>query len=60
MLYQPQQRSSINGIISSKNSFMDNSSSNTDAAVLAALANGGYNSSSQSQTVYIGSTTIFK
>jgi hypothetical protein len=44
-----QQRLSINGIITSKSSFMDNSSSNTNAAVLAALANGGYNSSSTPQ-----------
>jgi hypothetical protein len=53
-----------NGIISSKSSFGDNTSSNTaismndtDAAVLAALANGAYGSSSQSrqsQTIYVG------
>jgi hypothetical protein len=49
-----QQRSTINGVITSKNSYIENSSSNTNAAVLAALANGGYNSSSQSQTVYVG------
>ncbi|UJR30335.1 hypothetical protein I4U23_017872 [Adineta vaga] len=54
-----------NGIVSTKNSFVDNSSSNTNAAVLAALASGGYNSpassqsqqtyySQSSQTVYVG------
>lgn len=45
-----------NGVIISKSSFTDTSSSNTNAAVLAALANGGFNSSStpqyqQAQTV---------
>lgn len=51
-----QQRLSANGVLTSKSSFIDTSSSNTNAAVLAALANGGFNSSStpqyqQAQTV---------
>lgn len=41
-----QQTVTTNGFLSSKNSFMDSSTSNTNAAVLAALANGGFNTSS--------------
>jgi hypothetical protein len=46
---QQQQRLSTNGIVTSKSTFMDNSTSNTNAAVLAALANGGHNSPSTPQ-----------
>ena len=53
---QPQ-RLSTNGIISSKTSVVENSPSNTNAAVLAALASGGHNSSptfyQPTQTVYL-------
>ncbi|CAF3526000.1 unnamed protein product [Rotaria sordida] len=64
LLNYDQQTSSINGINSSKTSFIENTSLNTsitmndtDQAVLAALANGAYGSSSQSrqsQTIYVG------
>ncbi|CAF0787849.1 unnamed protein product [Rotaria sp. Silwood1] len=64
LLNYDQQTSSINGINSSKMSYIENTSSSTsitmndtDQAVLAALANGAYGSSSQSrqpQTIYVG------
>ncbi|CAF4132126.1 unnamed protein product [Rotaria sp. Silwood2] len=64
LLNYDQQTSSTNGINSSKASFIENTSSttpitmnDTDQAVLAALANGAYGSSSQSrqpQTIYVG------
>ncbi|CAF1079594.1 unnamed protein product [Adineta steineri] len=60
LLNYDQQGSLHNGIISSKTSLTENSAiamNDTDAAVLAALANGVYSSSSpsrQSQTIYIG------
>ena len=44
-----QQRISMNGILTSKSTFVDNSTANTNAAVLAALANGGHNSPSTPQ-----------
>ena len=46
---QQQSRLSINGTIIPKISLLDNSSANTNAAVLAALANGGHISSSTAQ-----------
>ncbi|CAF3399624.1 unnamed protein product [Rotaria socialis] len=65
LLNYDQPTSSTNGNVSSKTSYIENTSSNaaismndTDQAVLAALANGAYGSSPiqprQSQTVYVG------
>lgn len=61
---QQQQRVSTNGGTIPKISLVENSTSNTNAAVLAALANGGYNSSSspqypQAQTVSYSIPTNF-
>ena len=55
-----QPRSMSNGLVSSKGSFLENSPTNANAAVLAALASGGHNPTSQTQsTFYQPTQTVF-